>query len=209
MYSFEEVMLAKSQGGSFVTYQWIIPRPIFYPVRRLSKVYFIPKGMNKSKYASKFNLISLIIGWWGLPYGPFAVYNSVTLNNNGGIDVTEDVYLNLDKTGYSRGRFELIKSVTKFVALQKSEQRELSKVFKALLESNVLKHEPVVGLYIDCEQGIEPYTIIGFNENIQNKTDLIHKAIRKRFRSHYTYELIELREDSHLAKELSKQGFKL
>ncbi|WP_107037468.1 hypothetical protein [Brumimicrobium mesophilum] len=59
-FTFEEVIEAKNNGGSFVTYQWIIPLPLFYPVRRLSKVYFIPKGGNQAKYAKKFNIISLI-----------------------------------------------------------------------------------------------------------------------------------------------------
>ena len=61
---FEEVMSSKSEGGAFVPYQWIIPTPVVSPVRRLSKVYFIPNGVNKSAYAFRFNLTSLSLLFW-------------------------------------------------------------------------------------------------------------------------------------------------
>lgn len=208
-YSFEEVMLAKSNGGAFVTYQWIIPTPIIKPVRRLSKVYFIPKEMKKSTYASQFNLISLIIGWWGLPYGPLEVYNSIVLNNKGGIDVTDDVYLNIDESGYKNGYFNLLKRSSKFVHPGKDETKELLKVFKPLVHSGLLKSLPIVGIYIDCGENEMPHTILGFNEDIKNKKGEIEKAIRKRFRSHYAYELRQLNDDSMLMDFLAKQGKEL
>jgi len=208
-YTFEEVMSAKSNGGTFVTYQWIIPTPIFFPVRRLSKVYFIPRDMDKSTYAQKFNILSLLIGWWGLPWGPVAVYKSIVLNNTGGVDVTDDVYLNIDRTGYSNGRFQLTKSATKFIHPPKSEAKEHLKVFTSLIDSSEINFLPIVGVYIDCEEGVEPYTIIGFDEDISLKKELIAKAIGKRFSKHFVYELIQLNKGFSLSEQLSSQGLQL
>lgn len=208
-YTFDEVISAKTNGGAFITYQWLIPIPVFFPIRRLSKVYFIPNGMKKSKYAKKFNIITLLIGWWGVPWGPFAVYKTIGLNNSGGIDVTDDVYLNIDKTGYLNGSFELKKSFTKFVHPPKSELKELLKVFTALIESKEIKEFPIIVVYIDCEEGVEPYTFIGFSQDIVRKRDLITKAIYKRFRKHYKFELVQLNNGFSLSQELTTQGIKL
>lgn len=208
-HTFDEVISAKNNGGCFITYQWILPRPLVHPVRRLSKVYFIPSGTDKAKYARKYNIISLLIGWWGLPGGPIAVHKSILLNNSGGVDVTDDVYLNLTKNGYLNGRFQLKQSFTKFTHPPKSELKEHLKIFKALKESNEIKNLPIIGIYIDGEEGIEPPTIIGFTENIGMKRSLITKAIYKRFSKHFEFELVQLHNGYSLSKELSTQGITL
>ncbi|RYM34554.1 hypothetical protein ERX46_04050 [Brumimicrobium glaciale] len=208
-YTYEEVKAAENNGGSFVTYQWIIPLPLFYPVRRLSKVYFIPKDGNQAKYAKKYNIISLIIGWWGLPFGPIFVNRSVRLNNNGGVDVTEDIYLNLDRTGYDNGRLEIVKHFTKFIHPSKSEIPEYKKVFKKLIDEGILKSQPVIGLFVDTEKNVEPYIIIGFNEELKGKEELISKAIYKRFYKQLKFELVDLNSDFEFKEALLTQGLNL
>jgi hypothetical protein len=208
-YTFEEIIEAKNDGGSFVTYQWIIPLPLFYPVRRLSKVYFIPKGGNKAKYAKKYNMISLIIGWWGLPWGPIFVNRSLSLNKKGGVDVTDDVYLNINKVGYANGRLAIAENFTKFVPPSSSETKEYKKVFNTLITEGTLKGLPVIGLFIDTEKHVSPHIIIGFNEEISGKEDLISKAIYKRFYKQLKFELVHLNTKFELKEALLTQGLNL
>ena len=202
-------MEAKNDGGSFVTYQWIIPLPLFYPVRRLSKVYFIPKGGNKAKYAKKYNTITLIIGWWGLPWGPIFVNRSLYLNKKGGVDVTDDVYLNIDKVGYDNGRLEMDESFTKFIHPSSSEIKEYKKVFDALKGDGTLTKQPVIGLFVDTEKHVSPHIFIGFDEEISGKEDLISKAIYKRFYKQLEFELVNLNTEFELKESLISQGLNL
>lgn len=208
-YSFEEVMKAKDNGGSFVTYQWIIPLPLIYPIKRLSKVYFIPSGQKKSAHALSFNIVSSIIGWWGFPWGPTAVYRAISINRSGGVDVTADVYLNLTEEGYAQGKFKLEKSAIHFAEPANSELKELRKVFQGFIDRYELKKMPIVGLYLQDKANSKSPTIIGFHEDISNRKEEISKAIYKRFFKHYQFELIHLENPPNDYIELENQGVQL
>jgi hypothetical protein len=46
--------------------------------------------------AGKHNFLSLLLGWWGLPWGPIYTLEMLQINSNkqgGAADVTEDVLL--------------------------------------------------------------------------------------------------------------------
>jgi hypothetical protein len=38
-----------------------------------------------------FTLLSLVLGWWGIPWGPIYTIQSVVINFQGGKDVTKEV----------------------------------------------------------------------------------------------------------------------
>lgn len=208
-YSFEEVMLAKDSGAKFVTYQWFVPLPLFRPSRRLSKVYYIPSNKSASSYAWKFNVISLIIGWWGLPWGPIFVFRSIRLNNSGGVDVTKDIYLNINKSSYKNGRL-LIKSTTaEYLHPSRTDIKEYTKVFKNLLEEGVILDAPIIGMNLNTEDNEEPFLLIGFDEPIEEIEHIITAAIYKRFFKHTRFELINLNGNFKSKETFISQGLKI
>ena len=194
-YSFEEVMEAKTTGGRFVTYQWFLPLPLFSPVRRLSKIYFIPSKKSASAHARRFNLVSLIIGWWGLPWGPIYVFRSLKLNNSGGVDVTEDVYLNIDKRNYEAGKIQITSTTTTYTHPSPSEIKEFKKVFKKLLKDGVIQNPPLIGIDMNTEDNEKPFFLIGFDQSIDEIEQTITAAIYQRFYKHTRFELIVLNDD--------------
>ncbi len=80
-----------SKGGRFAYFPFTIS---FFVVtfKRTSGVYLIRKEEGVSSLRSlPFTLISALLGWWGLPYGPKYTIESIRTNLRGGKDVTDEV----------------------------------------------------------------------------------------------------------------------
>jgi hypothetical protein len=59
--------------------------------RRPSDIYFLRQGENPVTKGLPFTLLSLVAGWWGIPWGPIYTLQSVYNNSRGGKDVTQAV----------------------------------------------------------------------------------------------------------------------
>ncbi len=81
-------------GAKFVMYQYCVSIVVM-TFKRGSDIYFIPAG-GKGKGAG-FTAISLLAGWWGIPWGPIYTISSVVKNMQGGIDVTGSVWNQLNQ----------------------------------------------------------------------------------------------------------------
>ena len=78
------------QGGKFVVYQYCISILIL-TFRRSSNVYFIRPEENAVIKGLPYTLLSLLLGWWGIPWGPIYTVQSIWLNTRGGRDVTQKI----------------------------------------------------------------------------------------------------------------------
>lgn len=88
--SVQQVNEELNQGGKFVTYQFCISILVM-TFKRGSSVYFIKKGESAFVKGLKYTLLSLLLGWWGIPWGPIYTISSVVTNCMGGKDVTQEV----------------------------------------------------------------------------------------------------------------------
>ena len=79
-----------ANGARFVFYSYCISL-LVVTLRRPSDVYFIPAGQRRSSKGWPFTTLSLVLGWWGIPWGPVYTVSSIGSNLNGGKDVTEEV----------------------------------------------------------------------------------------------------------------------
>jgi hypothetical protein len=77
-------------GGKFIIFQYCISI-IVLTFRQSSDIYFIKANENAVSKGIGFSLISLLCGWWGIPWGPIYTIQSLITNFNGGKDVTQDV----------------------------------------------------------------------------------------------------------------------
>lgn len=77
-------------GARFVYFQYAISI-IAVTFRKTSGVYMIKKGESVSKRGMPFTIISVLFGWWGIPYGPKYTLESIRVNQKGGKDVTDEV----------------------------------------------------------------------------------------------------------------------
>jgi hypothetical protein len=78
------------QGGRFVMYQYCISLLVI-TFKRSSNIYFISHEQSAVVRGLPFTLLSLVLGWWGIPWGPIYTIQSVWVNFKGGRDVTQEV----------------------------------------------------------------------------------------------------------------------
>jgi len=79
-----------ASGARFVIYQYCIS-VLVMSFKRASSIYFIRPGDNAFTKGLPFSLISLVLGWWGIPWGPIWTISTIVTNLRGGRDVTNDV----------------------------------------------------------------------------------------------------------------------
>ncbi len=79
-----------SQGGKFVVFEYCISI-VLMTFKRKSSIYFIPAGESTAKHSIGFTLLTLVMGWWGIPWGPIYTFGALFTNFAGGKDVTSEV----------------------------------------------------------------------------------------------------------------------
>jgi hypothetical protein len=86
------------RGGKFVIYQYCVSIVIM-TFRRPSDVHFVPAGESAVAKGLGYSALSLVLGWWGIPWGPIYTIASLCNNFRGGIDVTNEVVADLQAPG--------------------------------------------------------------------------------------------------------------
>ena len=86
----QQVQEAVAQGGRFVIYQYCFSILVM-SFKRGSDILFVPPGESAAKKGVPYIAMSLVVGWWGFPWGPIWTLSTVFKNLGGGIDVTREV----------------------------------------------------------------------------------------------------------------------
>ena len=91
-----QVLSEVDKGAKFVLFQYCISIVVL-TFRRSSPVFFIKAGEGTFKHSIGYSLISLFLGWWGIPWGPIYTVGSIINNMNGGKDVTNEIMASFRK----------------------------------------------------------------------------------------------------------------
>ena len=75
------------RGARLVCYQYCISIVVM-TFRRSSDIYFIPAGESAVSKGMQWSLLTFLLGWWGIPWGPIFSIQSLITNFKGGKDVT-------------------------------------------------------------------------------------------------------------------------
>ncbi|MBP6661129.1 MAG: hypothetical protein KA174_10620 [Chitinophagales bacterium] len=78
------------RGAKFIYFSYTISILVM-TFRRSSSIYFVSGGESHWSYSWKYTLISLLFGWWGIPWGFIYTPMSIISNISGGKDVTQSV----------------------------------------------------------------------------------------------------------------------
>jgi hypothetical protein len=89
-----QLSIELQKGAKFVIFQYCISI-VIVTFRRPSDVYFIRPGESAVSKGIGFSLLSLVLGWWGIPWGPIYTIGSLYTNFSGGKDVTQAVVASL------------------------------------------------------------------------------------------------------------------
>lgn len=86
----EQLHFEIQNGGKFVLFQYCIS-VVVLTFKRPSDIYFVRPGESAMTKGLGFTLLSAVLGWWGIPWGPIYTIQSVYVNLSGGRDVTDSV----------------------------------------------------------------------------------------------------------------------
>ena len=86
----EQVRFELERGGRFVLFQYCVS-VIVVTFKRPSPIYFIRAGESAVGKGFGFTLLTLVAGWWGIPWGPIYSVQSIYRNLSGGKDVTKEI----------------------------------------------------------------------------------------------------------------------
>lgn len=94
--SIDEINQYLAEGARFVRFSYAISIVVM-TFKRESKVYFIRKNDATFAEGWPYSLLSFLLGWWGIPFGP--IYTIWALIENAkGRDVTKEMIAILNNT---------------------------------------------------------------------------------------------------------------
>lgn len=83
---FEDV----GKGGRFVHYMFCVS-VLVMTFRRSSQITYIRAGKSRLVPGLGWSLLTFVVGWWGIPWGPIYSIQSIVTNMAGGKDVTAQI----------------------------------------------------------------------------------------------------------------------
>jgi hypothetical protein len=86
----EQLAMELANGGRFVVYRYCLSA-IVITFQRSSDVHFVRGGESGVLKGMPYTLLSIVAGWWGIPWGPIFTIAAVVTNLRGGKDVTAEI----------------------------------------------------------------------------------------------------------------------
>ena len=79
------------EGAKFIVFEYCISLVVI-TFKVNTDIHYIRPNENTFKYSFAASLVSLLLGWWGIPWGPIRTISTLSTNFSGGKDVTFDVF---------------------------------------------------------------------------------------------------------------------
>jgi hypothetical protein len=90
----DQLKFEVQNGGRFVMFQYCVSILVM-SFKRSSDIRFLRAGESHAGLAAPYCLLSLLLGWWGIPWGPIWTVSTTYRNLRGGLDVTGEVLQSL------------------------------------------------------------------------------------------------------------------
>ena len=205
----ESIHQAIEEGGQFIVFLYCFSFLVI-SFRRYSPAILIKSSESINDYKKKYNKISYWLGWWAVPYGIGNTLACIKFNNNNGLDVTEDIMLNLNEESLQSGIVKLKTVYTIFAKPEGDELQMLQKAFKEKMEHNVQINELIVGYFLNADIDERPFYAVGIRTtgNFDKVHRQVEKAIRKIFFRQTDFQFVDLNEKTEFVEKLIEQGEK-
>lgn len=86
----QQVVDEVNRGGKFVMYQYCISI-ILMTFKQPTDIYFMRAGESGVKHHIGYTIMTFLLGWWGIPWGPIYTIGVLYSNLSGGKDITPEV----------------------------------------------------------------------------------------------------------------------
>ena len=87
-------------GGKFVIFEFTIS-VIFMTFKNPTSIYFIRSGESHWSKSLPYTFLTLLLGWWGFPWGIIYTPMALITNLSGGKDVTNEVMQSIGRPVYN------------------------------------------------------------------------------------------------------------
>jgi hypothetical protein len=98
----DQIRAMVNQGGKFVFYKRCISIVIM-TFNNPTDIYFIKPGESRYTPGVPSFIISLLLGWWGIPWGPIYTIGNIINFASGGTDVTQEVLAQINQSDPTYG----------------------------------------------------------------------------------------------------------
>ena len=207
--TFDELELNVRNGAKFVIYEYAISIVVI-TFRRFTSVCYVPAEGPAGLHKMTANLLSLVFGWWGLPWGPIRTIQSLITNGNGGIDVTKDVMANINREDFENGRviIRVIDSV--FRAPNKTETECFRKSLREFMGKYIDLKVAYFAVFINVQQGEDPFFVVGLPPQYMDAayTEELKSILYKSFNRQATFKFLELDKDPAMTNKLKSLDLK-
>jgi hypothetical protein len=92
----DQLRFELERGGKLVFFYYCVSIVVM-TFRRPSPIYFIRSGESAVVKGLPWSLLTLVAGWWGIPWGPIYSIQSFVKNFGGGNDVTSEILASLSR----------------------------------------------------------------------------------------------------------------
>ena len=86
----DQINFELQRGAKFVIYTYCVSILVM-TFKRGSPVHFVRSGESAVTKGLPYCLVSLLLGWWGIPWGPIWTVTTLVNNFKGGKDVTAQI----------------------------------------------------------------------------------------------------------------------
>ena len=87
--SVEQLNFELQRGGKFVVYNYCVS--LLLVTFKRGRIHFVRAEENRVSKSLPWTALSLVAGWWGIPWGPIYTIQSLVTNLRGGKDVTQEI----------------------------------------------------------------------------------------------------------------------
>jgi len=84
------------RGGKFVVFEYCISL-LIVTFKQPSSIYYVRPGEGTFGKSALFTAVTLLLGWWGIPWGPIYSIAALVTNLKGGKDVTMEIMNAIDR----------------------------------------------------------------------------------------------------------------
>jgi hypothetical protein len=104
--SYAQIQEEINRGGSFRVYPYVISIAIM-TFRPNSDIFFVRAGESTKGNSAKYGILTFLLGWWGIPWGPIYTVGALYQNFSGGKNVTDEVMTSLRSQTNHTGGYNL------------------------------------------------------------------------------------------------------
>jgi hypothetical protein len=208
IHSLEELKRAIEYGSRFIAFQYCITVFFAVTLTRFSPAILIRNDEEIQYFRAKYNRLTKFFGWWGIPWGPIKSVNALNTNKAGGIDMTDDIMLNIDSESFLTREVELKLTNQLFCKPNKTDIKAFNKALVNYPTKNIKVKKIVVGIFINTsEPKALNYTVgIKSENNFDDNIEELRKLFYTQFRKYVHFEFINLNEINEVNILFEKQG---